>query len=47
MPTNAVPAPQDDHFMGHPKGLFLLFMTEMWERFSYYLSLIHISEHET
>lgn len=22
--------------MGHPKGLFLLFMAEMWERFSYY-----------
>ena len=21
---------------GHPKGLFLLFVTEMWERFSYY-----------
>jgi len=21
---------------GHPKGLFLLFLTEMWERFSYY-----------
>jgi POT family proton-dependent oligopeptide transporter len=23
-------------FLGHPKGLFLLFFTEMWERFSYY-----------
>jgi POT family proton-dependent oligopeptide transporter len=23
-------------FLGHPKGLFLLFATEMWERFSYY-----------
>lgn len=22
--------------LGHPKGLFLLFFTEMWERFSYY-----------
>ena len=22
--------------LGHPKGLFLLFMAEMWERFSYY-----------
>ncbi len=22
--------------MSHPKGLYLLFMTEMWERFSYY-----------
>ncbi len=23
-------------FMGHPKGLYILFMTEMWERMSYY-----------
>ena len=23
-------------FFGHPRGLFLLFVTEMWERFSYY-----------
>lgn len=23
-------------FMGHPKGLFLLFSTELWERFCYY-----------
>lgn len=23
-------------FMGHPVGLFVLFFTEMWERFSYY-----------
>jgi len=23
-------------FLGHPKGLFLLFSTELWERFSYY-----------
>ena len=23
-------------FLGHPKGLFLLFGTEMWERMSYY-----------
>ena len=22
--------------MGHPKGLFILFFTELWERFSYY-----------
>ena len=22
--------------LGHPKGLFLLFATEMWERMSYY-----------
>ncbi|MCH7973413.1 MAG: MFS transporter, partial [Bacteroidetes bacterium] len=23
-------------FKGHPKGLYILFFTEMWERFSYY-----------
>ena len=23
-------------FFGHPKGLFTLFFTELWERFSYY-----------
>ncbi|MCB0411180.1 MAG: peptide MFS transporter [Bdellovibrionales bacterium] len=23
-------------FLGHPAGLYVLFMTEMWERFSYY-----------
>ena len=22
--------------LGHPQGLFILFFTEMWERFSYY-----------
>jgi proton-dependent oligopeptide transporter, POT family len=25
-----------DTLFGHPKGLFVLFLTEMWERFSYY-----------
>lgn len=25
-----------DIFMGHPKGLYVLFLTEMWERMSYY-----------
>ncbi len=32
------PAPQipSQTFMGHPVGLFVLFFTEMWERFSYY-----------
>ena len=25
-----------DMIWGHPKGLFILFLTEMWERFSYY-----------
>ena len=27
---------QRDTFMGHPKGLYILFFTELWERFSYY-----------
>jgi POT family proton-dependent oligopeptide transporter len=31
--ANARPAGM---FLGHPKGLFVLFLTEMWERFSYY-----------
>src|SRR5690242_11961746 len=26
----------EGEFLGHPKGLYLLFTTEMWERFSYY-----------
>ena len=25
-----------DEIWGHPKGLYILFLTEMWERFSYY-----------
>ncbi|AGH81511.1 di-/tripeptide transporter [Psychromonas sp. CNPT3] len=27
---------KEDTMLGHPKGLFLLFGTELWERFSYY-----------
>ncbi|MEH0007371.1 MAG: peptide MFS transporter [Flavobacteriales bacterium] len=36
---NAIPALIDDkksQVLGHPAGLFVLFFTEMWERFSYY-----------
>ena len=28
--------PDDRRFFGHPRGLATLFLTEMWERFSYY-----------
>src|SRR5256714_5388202 len=28
--------PRDTSFFGHPRGLATLFLTEMWERFSYY-----------
>jgi len=31
-----MPAVTRETWLGHPKGLFLLFATEMWERFSYY-----------
>jgi POT family proton-dependent oligopeptide transporter len=34
-PASAAPAKTDDLF-GHPKGLTVLFATEMWERFSYF-----------
>ncbi|MBE7644771.1 MFS transporter [Tenacibaculum finnmarkense genomovar ulcerans] len=27
---------KQDEFLGHPKGLYVLFFVEMWERFSYY-----------
>ena len=33
--TAAIPA-EDKSFFGHPKGLQTLFLTEMWERMSYY-----------
>jgi POT family proton-dependent oligopeptide transporter len=40
MATPAAPAAgstrPEGTFFGHPKGLFILFFTEMWERFSYY-----------
>ena len=29
-------ATTNEEIFGHPKGLFVLFFTEMWERFSYY-----------
>jgi POT family proton-dependent oligopeptide transporter len=37
MSTSSAPVPPArDTILGHPKGLFILFFTEMWERFSYY-----------
>ncbi|MEO7385594.1 MAG: peptide MFS transporter [Gammaproteobacteria bacterium] len=36
-------------FFGHPRGLFVLFFTEMWERFSYYgmraLLIFYLTKH--
>lgn len=31
-----IPKPTHTHLFGHPKGLTVLFATEMWERFSYF-----------
>ena len=42
----ASPKPE---FAGHPKGLFVLFFAEMWERFSYYgmraLLIFYLTQH--
>jgi POT family proton-dependent oligopeptide transporter len=27
---------QSDELFGHPKGLYVCFLTEMWERFAFY-----------
>ena len=36
-------------FLGHPRGLVILFLTEMWERFSYYgmrgLLIVYLTQH--
>ena len=39
----------DTAFIGHPRGLFVLFFAEMWERFSYYgmraLLIFYLTKH--
>jgi POT family proton-dependent oligopeptide transporter len=39
----------DTDIMGHPRGLTILFFTEMWERFSYYgmraLLILYLTDH--
>lgn len=44
----ALSAPQKE-FLGHPRGLVILFLTEMWERFSYYgmraLLVLYLTQH--
>ena len=34
--STAVKQPHQRELFGHPVGLYVLFFTEMWERFSYY-----------
>ncbi|MBT7371533.1 MAG: MFS transporter, partial [Gammaproteobacteria bacterium] len=42
-------AKQRDELLGHPRGLYVLFATEMWERFSYYgmraLLILYLTKH--
>ena len=48
--ANTISAVTDEKtILGHPRGLFILFFTEMWERFSYYgmrgLLIIYLTQH--
>jgi POT family proton-dependent oligopeptide transporter len=51
MATTPTPHPAADSktFLGHPRGLFVLFFAEMWERFSYYgmraLLIFYLTQH--
>ena len=44
-----IAAKREPEAMGHPKGLYMLFFAEMWERFSYYgmraLLIFYLTEH--
>ncbi|MET0245779.1 MAG: oligopeptide:H+ symporter, partial [Sphingomonas sp.] len=45
----AIAASSKPEFAGHPKGLYVLFFAEMWERFSYYgmraLLIFYLTKH--
>jgi POT family proton-dependent oligopeptide transporter len=49
--ATSYPPTAEDHktFLGHPRGLFVLFFAEMWERFSYYgmraLLIFYLTQH--
>ncbi len=49
MSTNASALSAQDEFLGHPKGLYVCFMTEMWERFAFYgmkaILLLYVVKH--
>lgn len=44
-----IAASRKPEFLGHPKGLYMLFFAEMWERFSYYgmraLLIFYLTQH--
>jgi len=47
--TNPYAAEETKTYFGHPRGLFVLFFAEMWERFSYYgmraLLIFYLTQH--
>ncbi len=47
--TNNNRRPPNSEFLGHPKGLYVCFLTELWERFSYYgmraLLIFYLTQH--
>jgi len=47
--ASATRAASRDDFLGHPKGVYVCFFTEMWERFSFYgmkaLLLLYLLQH--
>jgi proton-dependent oligopeptide transporter, POT family len=47
--TAPTPGYDTKTFLGHPRGLFVLFFAEMWERFSYYgmraLLIFYLTQH--
>ncbi len=47
--SETIAAGKDRSFFGHPRGLAILFFTEMWERFSYYgmrgLLIVYLTQH--
>ena len=48
-PMQAAVTDTSSEFLGHPKGLFICFATEMWERFSFYgmraLLVLYLTQH--
>ena len=49
MVTNPATVDGGKTFLGHPRGLYMLFFAEMWERFSYYgmraLLVLYLTKH--
>ncbi len=47
--SSIAPVPVTGEFLGHPKGLYTCFLTEMWERFAFYgmkaLLFLYLTQH--